>query len=78
MPADVWKDRDVAAAFLNERSLLIPDRQRQLEVLLRVLRSAERPFGCACSISAPATRFCCARCWRHFRTRRAWPWIFRH
>ena len=44
MHADVWKDRDVAAAFLNERSLLIPDRQRQLEVVLRVLRSAERPL----------------------------------
>src|SRR5438067_1784111 len=43
MPAEVWKDRDVAAAFLNERSLLIPDRQRQLEVLLRVLRFAPRP-----------------------------------
>jgi SAM-dependent methyltransferase len=42
MPADVWKDRSVAAAFLNERSLLIPDRPRQLEVLLRVLRHAAR------------------------------------
>jgi SAM-dependent methyltransferase len=41
--ADVWKRRDVAAAFLNERSLLIPDRRRQLEVLLRVLRFAPRP-----------------------------------
>jgi SAM-dependent methyltransferase len=43
MSAAVWKERDVAAAFLNERSLLIPDRQRQLEVLLRVLRFAPRP-----------------------------------
>jgi tRNA (cmo5U34)-methyltransferase len=43
VPADVWKQREVAAAFLNERSLLIPDRQRQLEVLLRVLRFAPRP-----------------------------------
>ncbi len=42
MPAEVWKERDVAAAFLNERSLLIPDRQRQLEVVLRVLRSAPK------------------------------------
>lgn len=42
MPAEVWKDRDVAAAFLNERSLLIPDRQRQLDVLLRVIRFAPR------------------------------------
>lgn len=40
MTAEVWKRRDVAAAFLNERSLLIPDRSRQLEVLLRVLRLA--------------------------------------
>jgi ubiquinone/menaquinone biosynthesis C-methylase UbiE len=38
MPADVWKDREVAKAFLGERSLLIPDRQRQLEVMLRVVR----------------------------------------
>src|SRR5262249_41105968 len=43
MPPDVWKQRDVAAAFLNERSLLIPDRPKQLEVLLRVLRFAEKP-----------------------------------
>ena len=42
MQAEVWKDRDVAAAFLGERSLSIPDRQRQLEVLLRVLRHAPR------------------------------------
>jgi len=42
VPAEVWKDRDVAAAFLGERSLLIPDRQRQLEVLLRVLRHTPR------------------------------------
>jgi ubiquinone/menaquinone biosynthesis C-methylase UbiE len=38
MPAEIWKDRSVAAAFLNERSLLIPDRPRQLEVVLRVVR----------------------------------------
>jgi cyclopropane fatty-acyl-phospholipid synthase-like methyltransferase len=42
MAAEVWKQRDVAAAFLNERSLLIPDRKRQLEVMLRVLRFAPR------------------------------------
>jgi cyclopropane fatty-acyl-phospholipid synthase-like methyltransferase len=42
VPAEVWKQRDVAAAFLNERSLLIPDRKRQLDVLLRVLRLAPR------------------------------------
>jgi SAM-dependent methyltransferase len=40
--ADIWKHRDVAAAFLNERSLLIPDRPRQLEVLVRVLLRAPR------------------------------------
>jgi SAM-dependent methyltransferase len=40
MTAEVWKRRDVAAAFLDERSLLIPDRQRQVEVLLRLIRSA--------------------------------------
>jgi len=38
MPAEIWKDRDVARAFLNERSLMIPDRPKQLEVLLQVLR----------------------------------------
>jgi SAM-dependent methyltransferase len=45
MAAEVWKQRDVAAAFLNERSLLIPDRPRQLDVVLRVLRFAPRPLG---------------------------------
>jgi len=42
MPSEIWKQRDVAAAFLNERSLLIPDRQRQLEVVLRVVRFAAK------------------------------------
>ena len=37
MPAEIWKDRDVAKAFLNERSLIIPDRPRQLEVIHRVV-----------------------------------------
>jgi SAM-dependent methyltransferase len=45
MTADVWKRRDVAAAFLDERSLLIPDRPRQLDVLLRLLRTAPRRLG---------------------------------
>lgn len=39
MPAEIWKDPEVARAFLHERSLLIPDRPRQLDVLLRVTRS---------------------------------------
>jgi SAM-dependent methyltransferase len=43
MESEVWKHPDVAAAFLNERSLLIPDRPRQFDVLLRVLRFAPRP-----------------------------------
>ena len=42
MTAEIWKRPDVAAAFLNERSLLIPDRQRQLEVMLRVLHFMPR------------------------------------
>jgi ubiquinone/menaquinone biosynthesis C-methylase UbiE len=42
MSAEIWKRSDVAAAFLDERSLLIPDRQRQLEVMLRVIRSAPK------------------------------------
>ncbi|MBI3461665.1 MAG: class I SAM-dependent methyltransferase [Planctomycetes bacterium] len=40
MNDEIWKDREVAGAFLNERSLHIPDRQRQLEVALRVMRFA--------------------------------------
>jgi SAM-dependent methyltransferase len=43
MHSDVWKRPDVAAAFLDEWSLLIPDRARQLDVLLRVLRFADLP-----------------------------------
>jgi hypothetical protein len=35
--AEIWKDREVAKAFLDERSLLIPDHPRQLEVILRVV-----------------------------------------
>lgn len=42
MQDEVWKRRDVAGAFLDERSLMIPDRPRQLAVLLRVLRHAPR------------------------------------
>lgn len=42
MAGGTWKRDDVASAFLNERSHFIPDRPRQLEVLLRVVRSAER------------------------------------
>jgi SAM-dependent methyltransferase len=42
MSAQVWQQRDVAAAFLTERSLIIPDRPRQLDVLLRILRFAPR------------------------------------
>jgi tRNA (cmo5U34)-methyltransferase len=38
--SDVWKQRDVAAAFLGERSLHIPERRKQLEVVLRLLRFA--------------------------------------
>jgi SAM-dependent methyltransferase len=37
MPAEIWKDREVAKAFLDERSLLIPDRPRQLAVMQRVV-----------------------------------------
>ena len=38
MEANIWKNPEVAAAFLDERSRFIPDRQRQLEVLLWVIR----------------------------------------
>ena len=37
MPAEIWKNPEVAKAFLNERSVHIPDRARQLDVLLRVV-----------------------------------------
>ena len=37
-----WKRDEVAAGYLNERSHFIPDRPRQLEVLIRVARSAAR------------------------------------
>ena len=45
MSAQVWQQRDVAAAFLTERSLIIPDRPRQIDVLLRILRFAPRRLG---------------------------------
>jgi tRNA (cmo5U34)-methyltransferase len=38
MLAEIWKDREVAKSFLDERSLMIPDRPRQLEVIRRVVR----------------------------------------
>src|SRR4051812_10862139 len=44
MSNEVWKDHGVAAAFLNDRSQLIPDRPRQMEVLLRVIGSTRRPI----------------------------------
>src|SRR5947208_2462812 len=52
MPAEIWKQPDVAAAFLNERSLLIPDRARQLDVLLRILRFGPRPPRCILDLGA--------------------------
>ncbi len=52
MPADIWKERDVALAFLGERALAIPDRQRQLDVLLRLLRFAPRRPGRALDLGA--------------------------
>jgi ubiquinone/menaquinone biosynthesis C-methylase UbiE len=45
MSAEVWKERDVATGFLDERSLMIPDRARQIDVLLRLLRHAPRRPG---------------------------------
>ena len=42
MAGGTWKRDDVAAGYLSERSHFIPDRPRQLEVLLRVVRSAEQ------------------------------------
>jgi tRNA (cmo5U34)-methyltransferase len=42
MAGVTWKRDDVATGYLNERSHFIPDRPRQLEVLVRVVRSADR------------------------------------
>src|SRR5690349_17842300 len=44
MQDEVWKRPDVALGFLNERSRRLPDRQQQLNVLLRLLRGAGRPI----------------------------------
>jgi tRNA (cmo5U34)-methyltransferase len=44
MANEVWKNPAVARAFIGERSRLIPDRSRQTEVLLRLLRSTTRPI----------------------------------
>jgi len=43
MAGGTWKRGDVAAGYLSERSHFIPDRARQIEVLVRVARSADRP-----------------------------------
>jgi tRNA (cmo5U34)-methyltransferase len=40
MAGGTWKRDEVAAGYLSERSHFIPDRPRQLEVLVRVVRSA--------------------------------------
>jgi ubiquinone/menaquinone biosynthesis C-methylase UbiE len=42
VPDDLWKRREVVAAFLSQRSAVIPDRARQMEVVLRLLRAAPR------------------------------------
>jgi tRNA (cmo5U34)-methyltransferase len=42
MAGGTWKRDDVATGYLSERSHFIPDRPRQLEVLVRVVRSANR------------------------------------
>lgn len=38
--ATVWQDAEVARRFLDERSLLIPHREEQLDLMLRMLRAA--------------------------------------
>jgi len=43
MTAEVWKWRDVAASFLNQVSVHIPERAKQLEVMFRALDLASRP-----------------------------------
>ena len=45
MPDELWKRREVVAAFLGQRSAVIPDRARQVEVMLRLLRATPRAPG---------------------------------
>jgi len=40
VPAEIWKDGDVDSSFLTEPSQLIPERARELDVMLRVIRCA--------------------------------------
>lgn len=42
--SDIWKQPEVARAFVTDRAQRLPDRARQLDVLLRLLRAAERPI----------------------------------
>jgi cyclopropane fatty-acyl-phospholipid synthase-like methyltransferase len=42
MHEEVWKRPDVVSRYLNERARLLPDRQQQVSVLLRLLRAAPR------------------------------------
>jgi trans-aconitate methyltransferase len=42
VPDELWQRRDVVSAFLGQRSAVIPDRARQMEVMLRLLRAAPR------------------------------------
>ena len=39
----VWQRADVARRFLDERSLLIPHREEQLAIMLRLLRTGREP-----------------------------------
>jgi ubiquinone/menaquinone biosynthesis C-methylase UbiE len=41
--AEVWQQRDVALGYLAERAALLPDRGRQLDVLLRLLATSGCP-----------------------------------
>jgi len=41
--ANVWQDPEVARRFLDERALMIPHRQEQLEIILRLLRLGPAP-----------------------------------
>jgi hypothetical protein len=52
MAGGTWKRECVAAGYLSERSHFIPDRPRQLEVLLRVVRSTEQPPSRICGVIA--------------------------
>jgi tRNA (cmo5U34)-methyltransferase len=42
--SDIWQEPEVAQRFLDERSLLIPHREEQLGIMVRMIRAAGTPL----------------------------------